>query len=115
MMVEMKIDNKRFNKYARGRCPDKFMAMKNLCGLSKTQYNILVDKWCNKLTRWEIAEKNALAERTLDREYADARKKIMTKVKECGQDGFKGPFFFRMDEKMNGVDWSKYTGGKDNG
>ena len=111
-------DIRLFNNYAKGRCRDKFLAMKHVCGLSDLQYDILVEKWCSGrvgLTRTEIADKHHVSERTLDREYADARKKIMAKVNECGQDGFKGPFFFRMDEKMNGVDWSKYTGGKDNG
>ena len=112
MMVEMKIDNKRFNKYARGRCPDKFMAMKNLCGLSKTQYNILVDKWCNKLTRWEIAEKNALAERTLDREYAESKIKILAIIDKYKQDGFAGEFFFKLDQELNGNDWSKHIKNK---
>lgn len=107
-MIEMKIDTKRFNEYARGRCPDKFMAMKNLCGLDKTQYNILVDKWCNNLTRWEIAEKNALAERTLDREYAESKIKILAIIDKYKQDGFAGEFFFRLDQELNGNDWSKY-------
>ena len=111
-MVEMKIDNKRFNEYARGRCPDKFMAMKNLCGLSKTQYNILVDKWCNNLIRWEIAEKNALSLRTLDREYADSKIKIMAKIDKYKQDGFAGEFFFRLDQELHGHDWSKYINNK---
>ena len=39
----------------------------------------------------------------------------MKKINEHNQDGFKGPYFFRLDEELNGVDWSKYTGGKDNG
>ena len=56
-----------------------------------------------------------MSERTLDREYADARKKIMKAIKDHGQDGFKGPYFFKLDEELTGWDWSKYTGGKDNG
>ena len=108
----MRIDTKRFNEYARGRCPDKFMAMQNLCGLSKTQYNILVDKWCNNLTRWEIAEKNALAERTLDREYAKSKIKILAIIDKYKQDGFAGEFFFRLDQELNGNDWSKHMKNK---
>ena len=107
-----------FNHLAKGRCRDKFLAMKHVCGLSDLQYDILVEKWCAGrvgLTRTEIAYKHHVSERTLDREYADARKKIMAKVKECGQDGFKGPYFFRLDEELTGADWSKYTGGKNNG
>ena len=111
-MVEMKIDTKRFNEYARGRCPDKFKAMANLCGLDDKQYNILVDKWCNKLKRWEIAEKNALAERTLDRAYADAKIKIMDIIDKYKQDGFAGEFFFRLDQELNGNDWSKHLKNK---
>ena len=61
-----------------------------------------------------LADRNILIDQTMAQDFKPFQK-IMTKVKECGQDGFKGPFFFRMDEKMNGVDWSKYTGGKDNG
>ena len=36
----------------------------------------------------------------------------MKAIKDHGQEGFKGPYFFRLDEELNGVDWSKYTGGK---
>ena len=111
-------DIRLFNSWAKGRCRDKFLAMKHVCGLSDLQYDILVEKWCSGrvgLTRTEIAEKHNVAERTLDREYADAREKIRAKVKEYSQNGFKGPFFFRLDEKLTGADWSKYTGGKDNG
>lgn len=107
-----------FNSLAKGRCRDKFLAMKHICGLSDLQYDILVEKWCSGrvgLTRTEIADKHNVSERTLDREYADARKKIMKAIKDHGQQGFKGPYFFRLDEELNGVDWSKYTGGKDNG
>lgn len=107
-----------FNSLAKGRCRDKFLAMKHVCGLSDLQYDILVEKWCSGrvgLTRTEIADKHNVSERTLDREYADARKKIMKAIKDHGQEGFKGPYFFRLDEELNGVDWSKYTGGKDNG
>ncbi len=113
MMVEMKIDNKRFNKYARSRCPDKFMAMANLCGLDDKQYNILVDKWCNKLKRWEIAEKNILSDRDLDRKYADAKIKILAIIDKYKQDGFAGEFFFRLDQELHGHDWSKHIKNKD--
>ena len=98
-------DIKLFNLYAKGRCRDKFLAMKHVCGLSDLQYDILVEKWCSGrvgLTRAEIADKHHVSERTLDREYADARKKIMAKIIECGQDGFKGVYFFRMDEELTG-------------
>ena len=108
----METDTKRFNRYCRGRCPDKFIAMKNLCGLDKVQYNILVDKWCNKLTRWEIAEKNALAQRTLDRKYAESKVKIMDIIDEYKQDGFAGEFFFKLDQELNGNDWSKHIKNK---
>ena len=104
-----------FNHLAKGRCRDKFLAMKHICGLSDLQYDILVEKWCSGrvgLTRTEIADKHNVSERTLDREYADARKKIMKAIKDHGQDGCRGPYFFRLDEKLNGWDWSKYTGGK---
>ena len=114
----MEDETKIFNSFAKGRCKDKFLAMKRLCGLSELQYDILVEKWCNGrigMTRSEIADKHNVSERTLDREYADAKKKILKKIKEHKQDGFKGPYFFRLDEELNGVDWSKYTGGKDNG
>ena len=107
-MVEMKVDTKRFNAYAKGRCPDKFKAMANLCGLEDKQYNILVDKWCNKLTRLEIAEKNILSERDLDRKYADSKIKIMDIIDKYKQDGFAGEFFFRLDQELHGNDWSKY-------
>ena len=111
-------ETKIFNSFAKGRCKDKFLAMRRLCGLSDLQYDILVEKWCNGrigMTRSEISDKHNVSERTLDREYADAKKKILKKIKEHKQDGFKGPYFFRLDEELNGVDWSKYTGGKDNG
>ena len=104
----MKVDTKRFNAYAKGRCPDKFKAMANLCGLEDKQYNILVDKWCNKLTRLEIAEKNILSERDLDRKYADSKIKIMDIIDKYKQDGFAGEFFFRLDQELHGNDWSKY-------
>ena len=111
-------ETKIFNSFAKGRCKDKFLAMKRLCGLSDLQYDILVEKWCNGrtgMTRSEMAYKHNVSERTLDREYADAREKIMKKINEHNQDGFKGPYFFKLDEELNGADWSKYTGGKDNG
>ena len=109
-------DIRLFNNYAKGRCRDKFLAMKHVCGLSDLQYDILVEKWCSGrigLTRTEIADKHHVSERTLDREYADARKKIMAKISECLHDVFKGPFFFKKKKKMNGVEWGKDTGGKD--
>lgn len=111
-MVEMKIDTKRFNEYAKVRCPDKFKAMVNLCGLDDKQYNILVDKWCNKLKRWEIAEKNILSDRDLDRKYADAKIKILAIIDKYKQDGFAGEFFFRLDQELNGNDWSKHIKNK---
>lgn len=104
----MKVDTKRFNAYAKGRCPDKFKAMANLCGLDDKQYNILVDKWCNKLTRLEIAEKNILSERDLDRKYAESKIKILAIIDKYKQNGFAGEFFFRLDQKLHGHDWSKY-------
>src|SRR5574344_707511 len=107
-----------FNVYAKGRCKDKFLAMKHVCGLSDLQYDILVEKWCSGrvgLTRTEIADNRHVSERTLDREYADARNKIMKTIKDHGQDGCRGPYFFHLDEELTGWDWSKYTGGKDNG
>lgn len=107
-MVEMKVDTKRFNAYAKGRCPDKFKAMANLCGLEDKQYNILVDKWCNKLTRLEIAEKNILSERDLDRKYAESKIKILAIIDKYKQNGFAGEFFFRLDQELHGHDWSKY-------
>ena len=105
-------DIRLFNQYAKGRCRDKFLAMKHVCGLSDLQYDILVEKWCSGrvgMTRTEIAEKHHVSERTLDREYADARKKIMYTVNKYGQNGFKGRFFFALDEELTGFDWSKYT------
>lgn len=111
-MVNMGDDIRLFNQYAKGRCRDKFLAMKHICGLSDLQYDIMVEKWCSGrvgMTRIEIAEKHHVSERTLDREYADARKKIMKAVSDYGQTGFKGRFFFELDEKLNNVDWSKYT------
>ena len=104
----MKTDTKRFNQYAKGRCPDKFKAMANLCGLDEKQYNILVDKWCNKLKRWEIAEKNILSDRDLDRKYAESKIKILAIIDKYKQDGFAGEFFFRLDQELNGNDWSNH-------
>ena len=37
-------DIRLFNQYAKGRCRDKFLAMKHVCGLSDLQYDILVEK-----------------------------------------------------------------------
>ena len=108
----MRDETKIFNTFAKGRCKDKFLAMKRLCGLSDLQYDILVEKWCNGrtgMTRSEMAYKHNVSERTLYREYADAREKIMKKINEHNQDGFKGPYFFKLDEELNGADWSKYT------
>ena len=54
-------DIRLFNQYAKGRCRDKFLAMKHICGLSDLQYDILVEKWCSGrvgMTRIEIAEKH---------------------------------------------------------
>ena len=111
-MVEMKVDTKRFNAYAKGRCPDKFKAMASLCKLEDKQYNILVDKWCNKLTRLEIAEKNILSERDLDRKYAESKIKILAIIDKYKQNGFAGEFFFRLDQELHGHDWSKYINNK---
>ena len=108
----METDTKLFDRYCRGRCPDKFMAMKNLCGLDKVQYNVLVDKWCSKLTRFEIAEKNALSLRTLDRTYAESKIKILAIIDKYKQDGFAGEFFFRLDQELHGNDWSKHLKNK---
>lgn len=111
-MVNMGDDIRLFNQYAKGRCRDKFLAMKHICGLSDLQYDIMVEKWCSGrvgMTRIEIAEKHHVSERTLDREYADARKKIMHAVEKYSQEGFRGRFFFELDEKLTGTDWSKYT------
>ena len=111
-MVNMGDDIRLFNQYAKGRCRDKFLAMKHICGLSDLQYDILVEKWCSGrvgMTRTEIADKHHVSERTLDREYADARKKIMHAVEKYKQEGFRGRFFFELDEKLTGTDWSKYT------
>ena len=111
-------DIRLFNIYSKGRCKDKFLAMKHICGLSDLQYDILVEKWCSGrvgLTRTEIADKHHVSERTLDREYADARKKIMKAIKDHGQDGFKGPYFFKFVKELSALDWSKDSGGKNNG
>lgn len=105
-------DIRTFNQYAKGRCRDKFLAMKHVCNLSDLQYDIMVEKWCSGrvgMTRIEIAEKHHVSERTLDREYADAREKILRVCSHYGQEGFKGRFFFELDEKLTGTDWSKYT------
>ena len=59
---------KLFNLYAKGRCRDKFLAMKHICGLSDLQYDIMVEKWCSGrvgMTRIEIADKHHVSERTL--------------------------------------------------
>ena len=111
-MVNMGDDIRLFNQYAKGRCRDKFLAMKHICGLSDLQYDIMVEKWCSGrvgMTRIEIAEKHHVSERTLDREYADAREKILYACRKYEQEGFRGRFFFELDEKMNGTDWGKYT------
>ena len=75
-------------------------------------YEGVTIKWCSGrvgMTRTEIADKHHVSERTLDREYADARKKILYACRKYEQEGFRGRFFFELDEKMNGTDWSKYT------
>ena len=38
-------DIRLFNTYSKGRCKDKFLAMKHVCGLSDLQYDILVEKY----------------------------------------------------------------------
>ena len=62
---------KQFNEMSKGRCRDKFLAMKHVCGLSDLQYDILVEKFCSGrtgYTRQEIAFRHNVSERTLDRE-----------------------------------------------
>ena len=101
---------KQFNEMSRGRCKDKMLAMKHVCGLSDLQYDILVEKFCSGrtgYTRQEIAYRHNVSERTLDREYADAREKILAIVEKYGQYGYKGRFFFELDERLTGYDWSR--------
>lgn len=107
----MSIDTKRFNLLSRGRCKDKMLAMKHLCELSDNQYNILCLKWCSGrrgYTREEIAYKLNLSTRTVDREYADAKNKINKIIDQYNQQDYEGPFFFELDSKLTGYDWSKY-------
>lgn len=107
----MSIDTKRFNLLSRGRCKDKMLAMKHLCELSDNQYNILCLKWCSGrrgYTREEIAYKLNTSERTIDREYADAKNKILSIIEEYNQTDYKGDFFFNLDTKLTGYNWSKY-------
>ena len=108
----MSSDTKRFNLLSRGRCRDKMLAMKHLCGLSEIQYDILCLKWCSGrrgYTREEIAFKLNASERTVDREYADAKNKILEIIDRYGQQDYKGNFFFELDTKLTGYDWSKYN------
>lgn len=111
----MNDDVTRFNRLSRGRCSNKMLAMKHVCELSDIQYRILCMKWCTGrrgYTREEISEKLYISPRTVDREYADARQKILKIIDMYGQDGYKGDFFFDLDEKLTGYDWS--LRGKDN-
>ena len=83
--------------------------MKHVCELSQIQYEILCMKWCSGrrgYTRYEIADRLCISERTVDREYADARRKILEIIDMYGQDGYKGDFFFDLDERLTGYDWS---------
>ena len=107
----MSSDTKRFNVLSRGRCRDKMLAMKHLCGLSEMQYDILCLKGSSGrrgYTREEIAFKLNASERTVDREYADAKNKILEIIDRYGQQDYKGNFFFELDTKLTGYDWSKY-------
>ena len=107
----MSTDTKRFNLLSRGRCKDKMLAMKHVCELSDIQYNILCLKWCSGrrgYTREEIAYKLNTSERTIDREYADAKSKILAILEEYNPIASKGDFFFNLDTKLTGYDWSKY-------
>lgn len=100
---------RRFNALSRGRCRDKFLAMKHVCGLSDLQYDILIEKWCDGrtgLSRYEMASMHHISERTLDREYRDAKRKILDAVDRYGQDGYSGRFFFELDMELTGYDWS---------
>lgn len=101
---------KRFNTLSRGRCSDKMLAMKHVCGLSELQYGILCDKWCSGrtgYTRYEIAMRHNISERTLDREYRDAKRRILEAIERYGQEGYSGSFFFELDERLTGYDWSR--------
>ena len=103
---------KKFNALSKGRCKDKMLAMKHLCELSDLQYEILCLKWCSGrrgYTREEIANRCNISTRTVDREYADAVVKIISIIKEYNQENYEGNFFFELDEKMTGYDWSKHT------
>ena len=67
--------------------------------------------WCSGrrgYTREEIAYKLNTSERTIDREYADAKSKILAIIEEYNQIDYKGDFFFNLDTKLTGYDWSKY-------
>ena len=104
---------KQFNEMSKGRCRDKFLAMKHVCGLSDLQYDILVEKFCSGrtgYTRQEIAFRHNVSERTLDREYKDAREKILAIVEKYSQDGYEGRFFFELDQELTGYDWSRRLG-----
>lgn len=108
----MSIDTKRFNLLSRGRCKDKMLAMQHVCELSDIQYEILCLKWCSGrrgYTREEIAFKLNTSERTIDREYADAKRKILSIIEEYNQNDYKGDFFFNLDTKLTGYDLSKYN------
>lgn len=85
--------------------------MKHVCELSDIQYSILCLKWCSGrhgYTRKEIAYKLNISERTIDREYADAKNKILAIIEEYNQNDYKGDFFFNLDTKLTGFDWPKY-------
>lgn len=102
---------KKFNALSKGRCKDKMLAMKHLCELSDLQYEILCLKWCSGrrgYTREEIANRCNISIRTVDREYADAKNKILEIIDQYNQEDYKGNFFFELDSKLTGYDWSKY-------
>ena len=108
----MSTDTKRFNLLSRGRCKDKMLAMQHVCELSDMQYEILCLKWCSGrrgYTREEIAFKLNTSERTIDREYVDAKNKILAIIEEYNQQDYKGDFFFNLYTKLTGYDWSKYN------
>lgn len=87
------------------------LAMAHICELSDVQYQILCMKWCSGRTgfsRDEIAYKLNISTRTVDREYADAKNKILEIIDQYNQEDYKGNFFFELDSKLTGYDWSKY-------
>ena len=104
-------DTTKFNLLSKGRCKDKMLAMTHICELSEIQYEILCMKWCagrRGYTREEIAYKLNISPRTVDREYADAKNKILEIIDQYNQGDYKGNFFFELDSKLTGYDWSKH-------